>query len=240
MDVYADDSVLWRSYQATGDPETRELLVIRYAPLVKFVAGRMRAGLPAYVDQDDLISDGVMGLMDAIEKFEPDRGLQFRTYAVPRIRGAIKDGLRSSDWVPRMVRENLRDIEAATTTLAHRLGRRPKEAELAEEMEVSREELRRMYSQSSYATVSSIELELADGDSVSGAIDALPADGTSFPIGFLAAVRGLPERDRIVVALYYWERLSMAEIGEVLQVSESRVSQLMTRATLELRRRLAA
>ena len=239
MDVYADDSVLWRSYRATGDRVTRERLVIRYAPLVKFVAGRMRAGLPASVDQDDLISDGVMGLMDAIEKFEPDRGLQFQTYAVPRIRGAIKDGLRSSDWVPRMVRESLRDIEAATTTLAHRLERRPKEAELAEEMGVSQKELRRMYSQSSYATVSSIELELADGESVTRAVDSLPGDGTSFPAGFLAAVNDLPERDRIVVALYYWERLSMAEIGQVLEVSESRVSQIMTRATIELRRRLA-
>jgi RNA polymerase sigma factor for flagellar operon FliA len=192
------------------------------------------------VEQDDLISDGVMGLMGAIENFDLDRGLQFQTYAVPRIRGAIIDGLRASDWVPRLVREKMRDINAATATLEHRLQRRPRESELAEELGISERELSKRYSQSSYATLSSIDSDHLDDDVASPATEGVPGAPDGLPAGFLGAIRGLPDRDQIVMALYYWEGLSLAEIGQVLVVSESRVSQLMTRATLELRRRLIA
>jgi RNA polymerase sigma factor for flagellar operon FliA len=229
---------LWHAYQDAGDRAARDRLVVHYSPLVKYVAGRMRAGLPPQVQQDDLISDGVLGLMGAIDKFDPDRGLQFQTYAVPRIRGSMVDGLRASDWVPRLVREEMRDINAATATLEHRLQRRPSESEIAKEMGISERELGKQYGRSAYATLTSIESDHmhdiatpANGD-VPGAPDGLPT-------GVAGAIRGLPERDQIVMALYYWEGLSLAEIGQALAVSESRVSQLMTRATLELRRRLA-
>jgi RNA polymerase sigma factor for flagellar operon FliA len=207
---------------------------------VKYVAGRLRAGLPASVEQDDLISDGVVGLMGVIDSFDPDRGLQFQTYAVPRIRGAIIDGLRASDWVPRMVRENMRDINAATATLEHRLQRRPRDSELAEELGISERELSKRYSQSSYATLSNIDSDRLNDDVAAPATEGVPGAPDGLPAGFLGAIRSLPERDQIVMALYYWEGLSLAEIGQVLVVSESRVSQLMTRATLELRRRLVA
>jgi len=238
----ASDGVqdLWRHYKRTGDQESRDRLVVHYSPLVKYVAGRVRAGLPASVEQDDLISEGVMGLMGAIENFDLDRGLQFQTFAVPRVRGAMVDGLRASDWVPRLVRENMRDINAATTTLEHRLQRRPSESEVAEELGIAVAELRKRYSQSSYATLSSIETDQSYVDVAAGVDDGMPDGTEGLPAGFVEAIRNLPERDQIVMALYYWEGLSLAEIGQVLHVSESRVSQLMTRATLELRRQLVA
>jgi RNA polymerase sigma factor for flagellar operon FliA len=229
---------LWGHYKDTGDRAVRDRLVVHYSPLVKYVAGRVRAGLPASVEQDDLISDGMMGLMGAIDNFELDRGLQFQTYAVPRIRGAIIDGLRSSDWVPRLVREKMRDITAATATLERRLQRRPRESEIAEELGISERELSKRYSQSSYATLHSID-HLND-DVASPATVGVPGAPDGLPVGLLGAIRGLPERDQIVMALYYWEGLSLAEVGQILVVSESRVSQLLTRATLELRRRLIA
>jgi RNA polymerase sigma factor for flagellar operon FliA len=239
MNTLGNVEGLWRHYKDTGDRSARDRLVVHYAPLVKYVAGRVRAGLPASVEQDDLISDGVIGLMGAIDNFELDRGLQFQTYAVPRIRGAIIDGLRASDWVPRLVREKMRDINAAAATLEHRLQRRPSESELAEELGISERELTKRYSQGSYATLSSIDSDHLDDDVASPATEGVPGAPDGLPVGFLSAIRGLPDRDQIVMALYYWEGLSLAEIGQVLVVSESRVSQLMTRATLELRRLIA-
>ena len=231
---------LWQAFKETGEKDLRDRLVLQYAPLVKYVAGRVRSGLPASVDQGDLVSDGVIGLMDAIDKFEPDRGLQFQTYAVPRIRGAIVDGLRKSDWVPRSVREKIRDINAAQVTLEKRLGRSPDDAEVAAELGVSVEDLRATYSKISYTNVVSID-EMGIGDDSAPVAPATAAFDSEddIPDGFLAAVHELPERDRVVVALYYWEGLTLAEIGQVLGVSESRVSQLHSRATMTLRRKLA-
>jgi len=238
MDTPSHVELLWRRLKDAEDADARDHLVVHYAPLVKYVAGRLRAGLPSSVDQDDLISDGVIGLMDAIDKFDLDRGLQFQTYAVPRVRGAIIDGLRTSDWVPRAVREKLRDINAATATLESRLQRRPSESELARELGISAHELQKIYGQGSYASIGSLDLNDTAEHIAPRATEGLPGADDGLPAGFLRAVRGLLERDQVVIALYYWERLSLAEIGQVLQVSESRVSQLLTRATQELRRRL--
>lgn len=231
---------LWRLYREGSDRVVRDRLVMHYSPLVKYVAGRVRAGLPSSVEQDDLISDGVMGLMGAIEHFDVDRGLQFQTYAVPRIRGAMVDGLRASDWVPRLVREKMRDINAATALLEHQLQRRPTESEVAAELGISTRELRKRYSESSYATLSSMDSDHPYADVATPSPEGVMGAPDGLPDGFIDAVRDLPERDQIVMALYYWEGLSLSEIGQVLAVSESRVSQLMTRATLELRRRLVA
>jgi RNA polymerase sigma factor for flagellar operon FliA len=230
---------LWRSYKDEGDRAARDRLVLQYAPLVKFVAGRVRSGLPSFVDQADLVSDGVIGLMDAIDKFDLGRGLQFQTYAVPRIRGAIVDGLRSSDWVPRSVREKLRDLNAALAALERRLERPPKDGEVAAELGVSVKELRDIYRQTSYTSMVSIEASALGDDATPHATAELPGADDGIPAGFLTAVRKLPERDQIVLALYYWDRLTLAEIGQVLEVSESRISQLHSRATMTLRRKLA-
>jgi RNA polymerase sigma factor FliA len=239
--VETDHSVdeLWRRFKDDGDKDARDRLVVHYSPLVKFVAGRVRSGLPSSVDQNDLVSDGVLGLMDAVDKFEPERGLQFQTYAVTRIRGAIVDGLRSSDWVPRSVREKIRDVDAASSRLEARLGRAPKDKELAAEMDISVEELRKIYSLTAHTSVASFETVLDDEAPRAHAAD-LPGADDDLPPGFLRAVRELAERDQVVVALYYWERLTLAEIGQVLGVTESRVSQLHSRATMQLRRKLLA
>jgi RNA polymerase sigma factor for flagellar operon FliA len=234
-----DNSVdlLWRRFKESGDADARDRLVLQYSPLVKYVAGRVRSGLPSSVDQADLVSDGVIGLMDAIDKFDPARGLQFQTYAVSRIRGAIVDGLRASDWVPRSVREKIRDIDGAQARLEKELGRAPGDGEVAAELGITVKELRRTYSQTAHTSVVSFETATDDEDTPRATAD-LPGADDDIPPGFLAAVRELPERDQVVVALYYWERLTLAEIGQVLGVTESRVSQLHSRATLSLRRKL--
>ena len=227
---------LWQRYKREGDRDARDRLVVHYSPLVKFVAGRVRSGLPPSVDQNDLVSDGVLGLMDAVDKFEPERGLQFQTYAVTRIRGAIVDGLRSTDWVPRSIREKIRDVDAASARLEAELGRPPKDKELAAELGLTIEELRKVYSQTAHTSV--VSFETVVDEEAPRASAALPGGDDGLPPGFLAAVRELAERDQIVVALYYWERLTLAEIGQVLGVTESRVSQLHSRATMQLRRKL--
>ena len=232
---------MWRRFKENGDTEVRNRLVVHYSPLVKFVAGRVRSGLPSSVDQADLVSDGVIGLMDAIDKFDLGRGLQFQTYAVPRIRGAIVDGLRASDWVPRSVREKIRDINTAQAALELRLGRAPHDREVAEELGIPVPELRATYSKISYPhLVSMDEMGVGEDDHTPRSATALPDLDDDLPAGFLQAVRELPERDQVVVALYYWEGLTLAEIGQVLEVSESRVSQLHSRATMTLRRKLQA
>ena len=237
-----DNSVdlLWKRFKDDGEKDARDRLVLQYSPLVKYVAGRVRSGLPSTVEQADLVSDGVIGLMDAIDKFDPDRGLQFQTYAVSRIRGAIVDGLRASDWVPRSIREKIRDITAAQTRLEHKLGRVPTDREVAGELSISVRELRKMYSDTSHTSVVSFESTGPSDDNEPQATTDLPGSEDDLPEGFLGAVRELPERDQIVVALYYWDRLTLAEIGQVLGVSESRISQLHSRATMTLRRKLIA
>lgn len=229
---------LWATYKSTGDLELRNRLVLQYSPLVKYVAGRVRSGLPGTVDQSDLVSEGVIGLMDAIERFEPARGLQFQTFAVPRIRGAIIDSLRSADWVPRAVRDKIRLVERAKVELEARLGRRPEDTEIAEQMAISVRELRDIYAKASSASLASAdELGVVDDLSfVSG--EAFEDDETRESL--MEAVAGLPERDRVIVALYYFEGLTLAEIGQVLGVTTARVSQLHTRVTLSLRARLRA
>jgi RNA polymerase sigma factor for flagellar operon FliA len=228
---------LWQGYKATGDLELRNRLVVQYSPLVKYVAGRVRSGLPQSVEQSDLISEGVIGLIDAIDRFEPERGLQFQTYAVPRIRGAMVDSLRSSDWVPRSLREKKRDIERAQAALETKLGRTPSDDEVAAELGISVAELREAYRKVSYTNVSSID-ELGLGDEL---VPSAPDGSGDSDMGpeLLAAVRQLPERDQVIVALYYFEGLTLAEIGQVLGVTESRVSQLHTKVTMTLKTKLS-
>ena len=232
-----DVASLWADYKATGDRSLRDRLVLQYAPLVKYVAGRVRSGLPQSVDGADLTSEGVIGLIDAIDKFEPERGLQFQTYAVPRIRGAILDSLRAADWVPRAVRAQVRAVEQAQATLDRRLGRTPTDAEVARELGVSRKELRAIYGSISYTGVASLDEIGVSDDFAPLSEDELDDEMRE---ALLPSVRQLPERDQVIIALYYFEGLTLAEIGQVLQVTESRVSQLHTRATLALRRSLLA
>lgn len=227
---------MWAEYKLRADPALRDRLVLQYSPLVKLVAGRIRTRLPTSVDAADLISEGVIGLMDAIEKFEPERGHQFQTYATPRIRGAIIDSLRAADWVPRGVRAQAREVEEALEALRARLGRFPQDWELAGELGVSPHELRDLYSMISNTGVVSLDELEAQDYVVQGGCDKVDSE---LGAALAPAVRALPERDQVVIALYYFEGFTLAEIGQVLQVTESRVSQLHTRATLALRASLA-
>ena len=242
---------LWRRYKATGDDKARERLVVAYSPLVKYVSGRMASGLPAHVEEADLISYGLVGLISAIQRFEPEREIKFETYAITRIKGAIIDELRSLDWVPRSVRSRAREIEKANAKLEHQLQRAPTDEEMAAELGMEVETFQEALLQISNSTVAALDelwtVSDSSGDQVS-LLDTIqdpeapdPAqvmDATDMKDRVADAIARLPEREKLVVALYYYENLTLREIGEVLGVTESRVSQLHTKAVLRLRGRL--
>jgi RNA polymerase sigma factor for flagellar operon FliA len=242
---------VWSSYKKTGDEKAREQLVLAYSPLVKFVAGRMSSGLPAHIEEADLISYGLLGLIGAIERFDPQREIKFETFAVSRIKGSIIDELRSLDWVPRSVRAKAREIESAQTKLEHELGRVPSDKEVADALEVSVNDFQESLLQISNSTVVALDelwtVSDSSGDQVSlldtmkdpNAVDPARELGVSELKDRLAnAISRLPEREKLVIALYYYENLTLREIGEVLGVTESRVSQLHTKAVLRLKSRL--
>ncbi|WP_372493843.1 FliA/WhiG family RNA polymerase sigma factor [Prauserella aidingensis] len=239
---------LWHEFATEPSQRVRDRLVLHYAPLVKYVAGRVGTGLPTHVDVADLIQSGIFGLVDAIEKFDPDRGLRFETYAMQRIRGAILDDLRSQDWVPRVVRSRAREVERTLERLGARLGRTPTDAEVATELGISLNELHELYGQLRLTSVVALETLVAAGRDSDSVVESLPDDDAVDPAAVLVdrdnreqladAISQLSERDRIVVSLYYFESLTLAEIGKVLGVTESRVSQLHTRAVLRLRAKL--
>ena len=228
---------IWREFRATKDPGLRNRLVLQYAPLVKYVAGRLRTRMPDSVEQDDLVSDGVLGLMDAIERFEPARGLSFQTFAVPRIRGAIIDGMRSMDFVPRSVRDKLRLVHRAQVTLEERLGRVPEDTEVAREVGIPVQQLRDLSRQANSNHANLDDFDLAD--ELSSAADHQVEQG-DVNASLMRVVDQLAERDQVIIALYYFVGLTLAEIGVVLGVTESRVSQVHRRATSTLREKLLA
>lgn len=242
---------LWRRYKSDGDQRARERLVIAYAPMVKFVAGRLGSGLPPHVDEADLISYGLVGLIGAIERFDLERGIKFETFAMTRIRGAIIDELRSLDWVPRSVRARAREIEEAQARLEHQLHRVPSEAELAAKLGTTEEGLRSslldIANSSVYALDELWAISDSSGDQVS-LLDTISDPNAPDPQEAMAgsevrerlseAVASLPEREQLVIALYYHEGLTLREVGEVLGVTESRVSQIHTKAIMRMRSQL--
>jgi RNA polymerase sigma factor for flagellar operon FliA len=248
-EVEAGIVALWRHYGATHDQGYRDRLMLHYAPLVKYVAGRVGTGLPAHVDVADLVQSGIFGLADAIEKFEPERGLKFETYAMQRIRGAILDELRSQDWVPRSVRGRARDVERALERLGNQLQRTPTDSEIATELQIGLRDLRDLYAQFQLTSVVALDELMVAGRGDASLAETLPDEAADDPVARLVdqvnrrqladAIAQLGDRDRVVVTLYYFENLTLAEIGRVLGVTESRVCQLHTRAVLRLRTKLA-
>ncbi|HEY5159451.1 MAG TPA: RNA polymerase sigma factor WhiG [Gaiellaceae bacterium] len=242
---------LWRKYRATHDRAIRDRLILTYAPLVKFVAGRLGSGLPAHVDEGDLVSYGLLGLIGAIERYDPDRDVKFETYAIARIKGSIIDELRAMDWVPRSVRARARDIERTIAELEAQSGRAPSEEEIAAKMGVSQDELGENLLEISRSSIAALDelwtVSSGGGDQVA-LIDTIEDTQGPEPQSALAqtemrealgeAIARLPEREKLVVTLYYYEELTLREIGEVLGVTESRVSQLHTKAILRLKARL--
>ncbi|MDY0087861.1 MAG: RNA polymerase sigma factor WhiG [Coriobacteriia bacterium] len=241
---------LWTSFKERGDADARERLILNYSPLVKYVAGRVSATLPATVETSDIVSYGLFGLIDAIEKYDLDRGVKFETYAIARIKGAIIDELRAMDWVPRSVRSRARELEAAYATLEMRLRRAPTDAEVAEEMGITIDELHESLSKLSYTSVVSFEELWLGGDreEPSDGAASIPDHDADDPVAMFEteevkhilalAIEKLPERERVVITLYYYEGLTLKEIGKVLGVTESRVSQLHTKAVLLMRAKL--
>ncbi len=244
---------LWDEYRSNPTRECRDRLILHYSSLVKYVAGRVSAGLPSTIDRSDLASYGIFGLIDAIERFEPERGLKFETYAMARIKGAILDELRGTDWVPRSVRAKARALEEAYATLEAQLHRTPTEAELAASMGITEEQLAEDLSQISFRGIVALDEMLSAGaergdtgvtlgdtiaDSGDGPVQAF--EETEMRRILADAIGRMGERERIVLTLYYYEGLTMAEIGEVIGVTESRVCQIHTSSVLQLRSRIAA
>jgi RNA polymerase sigma factor for flagellar operon FliA len=239
---YTVDSA-WEAWHVSQEHTAREWLVVHYASLVKFVAGRLGAGLPRTVDTGDLVSAGVFGLMNAIDRFDPEQGAKFETYAIPRIRGAILDGLRSLDWVPRSVRSRSRQIQDAIAELEHQLGRTPTDEEIAAELQIEVVELEKWLADVAAGSVG--PLDHVAMDSTPSHSDAQTQPGSALEEGELreamrAEISKLPEREQAVLVLYYDDGLTLAEIGDALGVTESRISQIHAKAVLQLRSRLAA
>lgn len=244
---------LWRTFKDTGDTAVRERLILHYAPLVKFVAGRVGVGLPSNVEQADLVSYGIFGLIDAIEKYDLDRAIKFETYALQRIRGAIIDELRAFDWIPRSVRSKAREVEKAYAELEATLHRTPTEPQVAAKLGIRLKDLHAIFSQVSYVNLVALDELTGGGDKGEGGglsigdtladhraedpVMAFEGEETKFLLA--RAIDQLSEREKIVVTLYYYEGMTLAEIGRVLGVTESRICQMHSKAVRQLRTKLA-
>ncbi|ADQ45391.1 RNA polymerase, sigma 28 subunit, FliA/WhiG [Caldicellulosiruptor kronotskyensis 2002] len=236
-----DDALLWEKFTKTKDPKIKEQLIIKYMPLVKLVAGRMAIYFGGNVEYDDLVSYGSIGLLDAIEKFDSQKGVKFETYAYTRIKGAIIDCVRNQDFLPRSIRQKAKEIERAYIEI-EKEGKTPTNQEVAKRIGISVEELQKLQDRISSGMIISLESFLEQNyESKIGGLE----DFVSQPEHFIEneelrkvlrqQIDNLMENERMVIVLYYYEDLSIKEIAKVLGVSESRVSQLHTRALLKLR-----
>ncbi|MEW6155683.1 MAG: FliA/WhiG family RNA polymerase sigma factor [Actinomycetota bacterium] len=244
-------AALWDEYKGSGSVDARNRLILHYAPLVKYVAGRVSAGLPHSIEQADLVSYGMFGLIDAIDKFDLGRGFKFETYAIARIRGSIIDELRSIDWVPRSMRAKSRSVEKAYARLEAELGRTPTDSEVAEELGMTDAELQDLFGQISFFGIVALEETVSAGPDRGETVtlgDTI-ADRDIGPVGAFeiqetkemlrSAIGRLPEREQFVLAQYYYESRTLGQIGEMLHITESRVCQIHTKAVLQLRAKLA-
>ncbi len=241
-----------KKYKESGkkiDKRTKEKLILEYAPLIKFIAQKIAVRLPSNIEFDDLVSSGVIGLMDAIDKYDPTRDNKFKTYAEFRIRGAILDELRAQDWVPRSVREKAKQLERTHVRLEQQLGRLPTEDELTKELNVSKEEYYDLLNQVKSVSILSLDeagsFNSTDRKSILSLLESCKIPSPLQQLNLKAvkevvtkAIESLPEKQRLVLSLYYYEDLNLKEIGDVLEVTESRVSQLHTQAVFCLRRKL--
>lgn len=241
---------LWVEYKKTRSPSIRESFIKQYSPLVRYVAGKVAMGLPQNVDFDDLVGYGVFGLIDAIDKFDPEKHVKFKTYAVTRIRGAIFDELRATDWVPRSVRQKTREVEQAVLNLESRLGRSASDKEVAQELGVSESDYNETIMKISGTSILSLNDVWFTGDENDkvSIVESIESPQSMNPDQIVErqemkkviveAISELPDKEKKVLVLYYYEDLTLKEIGKILDVTESRVSQLHTKAIIRLRTRL--
>lgn len=238
---------IWQLYRAERCQQARQDLVEAYARIVKYVAGRMAIGLPHYVDFNDLVSAGLLGLIQAIDNFDPERGVKFETYAIPRIRGAILDELRSQDWFPRSLRRKAKQLEETYSNLEARLGRPATDQEIADALQIDVKELDGMMGEVAIASIMSLDADSSSDESdQSTSLGEYLADPRAEDMERVIAAREmreliahrmseLPEKEQLVLVLYYYEELTLKEIGEILDVTESRVCQIHTKAIMRLR-----
>ena len=251
-DKYKDheEIELWREYRRSKNREVRDFLVEKYSPLVKYVAGKVAIGMPQNVEFDDLVSYGSFGLLDAIEKFDPDRDIKFKTYAMTRIRGAIFDELRSIDWIPRSIRQKAKQVEETIATLENKMGHTVDDEDIAKEMNLSLDELHTLLTKISGTSMISLNdiWYLGDDNDEVSFMETLESPQNLNPDTLIEkeeikgviveAIKHLPDKEKKVIVLYYYEDLTLKEIGEVLAVTESRISQLHTKAIMRLRGKL--
>jgi RNA polymerase sigma factor for flagellar operon FliA len=245
-----DETELWRRYRKEANREIRDYLAEKYAPLVKYVAGKVAIGMPQNVEFDDLVSYGSFGLLDAIEKFDPDRDIKFKTYAMTRIRGAIFDELRSIDWIPRSIRQKARQVEETIAMLENKLGHTVEDEDIAKELGISVDDLQSLLTKISGTSIVSLNdiWYLGDDNDEVSFMETLESPANLNPDSLIEreeiksviveAIRLLPDKEKKVIVLYYYEDLTLKEIGEVLEVTESRISQLHTKAIMRLRGKL--
>ncbi|MEL3908886.1 MAG: RNA polymerase sigma factor WhiG [Treponemataceae bacterium] len=253
MDIAKFDSIpeqeLWEKYKKDENPEIREYFIVKYAPLTKYVAGKISSSLPSHVEFEDIVGYGVFGLLDAIDKYDPEKGVQFNTYAVNRIRGAIYDELRAIDWVPRSVRQKTRHVEDTIAELEAKLGRSATNEEIAKSMGITvadYDELLLKISNSSIISLTSSRYQNDnDNASVGDMLEAPTAYNPDVIVEreevkkiVIQAINELPDREKKVLIMYYYEDMTLKEIGKVLNVTESRVSQIHTSANLKLKVKL--
>jgi len=241
---------LWKEYALGGNPQAREKLLIQYLPLVKYVAGKMMFSLPTCVDYNDLLSAGVMGLIGALKRYNPDQGVKFETFVLPRIKGAILDELRMLDWAPRSLRSKARMVEKASQRLERELGRAACSQEIARELKMDISEYSGVLMELSKASLLSLDGSRAEeNDNFTSMYDLLENPQSDNPYGSLEqkelkkvlveAIEGLNEQEKIVMALYYYEELTLKEIGQVLNITESRVSQIHSKSIEALKAALS-
>ena len=237
---------IWIEYEKTKDPEIKEKLILHYAPLVKYVAGRLSIHFGDHVEFDELVSYGIFGLIDAIDKFRYEKGVKFETYASLRIRGAVIDGIRKLDWVPRTLREKNKQLDTVFNELSVKLGRDPTETELADKLNVPLDEARQLIKKASLMSVISLDeyLEVNQEAAYSGGphsnMESPEAHHEKNEVNKILtdAIANLSEKEKLVVSLYYFEELTLKEIAKVMGVSESRVSQIHTKALGRLANKL--
>lgn len=241
---------LWQEYRKTKNPAIREAFIKQYAPLVKYVAGKVAVGMPSNVEFDDLVGYGVFGLIDAIEKYDPEKNVKFKTYAVTRIRGAIFDELRLIDFVPRSVRQKSREVETTISSLEAQLGRTATDQEVASAMGLNSAEYTKVIHKISGTSIISLNDLWYSGDdndkvSIGDSIESPSSLNPDVIVVndeirrvIIEAINELPEKEKKILVLYYYEDLTLKDIGRVLQVTESRVSQLHSKAVVHLRAKL--
>ncbi len=244
-----DEKQLWLEYKRSGNLKIREQLVVKYIPLVKYVVGKMITNLPKNVEYEDLVEYGIIGLLDAVEKFDVNKEITFKTYAVTRVRGSIYDELRSQDWVPRSIRKMVKDVERAYVELEAVLKRVPTEEEVAKHLDLPLKKLEELYAKVDLGNMSSLDDVVYDGNDSTTTVANVVEDKkvvsaqTSLEreelrTALIERLEELNENERLVITLYYYEKLTLKEIGKVLEISESRVSQIHSKAILKLRSKL--